>query len=101
VTADLCRAARELLGWPEWKLAHRAGCCMRTLRAFEDQTHRVRPATLARLRAALDEAGVEFIAENGGGAGVRLAAASHHITEGAHARISSVGSNPPVNEDAT
>jgi hypothetical protein len=30
------------------------------------------PRTLAALRAALESAGVEFIAENGGGPGVRL-----------------------------
>jgi hypothetical protein len=29
-------------------------------------------ANLAAIRAALESAGVEFIAENGGGAGVRL-----------------------------
>jgi DNA-binding XRE family transcriptional regulator len=29
-------------------------------------------STLAAIRAALEAAGVEFIAENGGGAGVRL-----------------------------
>jgi hypothetical protein len=28
--------------------------------------------TITQLRAALEKAGVEFIAENGGGAGVRL-----------------------------
>lgn len=31
-----------------------------------------RPGTLVAIRAALEAAGVEFIAENGGGAGVRL-----------------------------
>jgi transcriptional regulator with XRE-family HTH domain len=30
------------------------------------------PRTVAAIRAALEAAGVEFIAENGGGAGVRL-----------------------------
>jgi transcriptional regulator with XRE-family HTH domain len=30
------------------------------------------PRTLAAIRAVLEAAGVEFIAENGGGAGVRL-----------------------------
>jgi transcriptional regulator with XRE-family HTH domain len=30
------------------------------------------PRTLAAIRAALESAGVEFIPENGGGAGVRL-----------------------------
>jgi transcriptional regulator with XRE-family HTH domain len=32
----------------------------------------LRPNTLATIRAALEAAGVVFIAENGGGAGVRL-----------------------------
>ncbi|MGJ8628102.1 MAG: helix-turn-helix domain-containing protein [Sulfitobacter sp.] len=32
----------------------------------------LKPATVATIRAALEQAGVEFIAENGGGAGVRL-----------------------------
>jgi len=32
----------------------------------------LRDRTVADLRAALEAAGVEFIAENGGGAGVRL-----------------------------
>jgi predicted transcriptional regulator len=30
------------------------------------------PRTLSAIRSALESAGVEFIAENGGGAGVRL-----------------------------
>ncbi|PYD60106.1 transcriptional regulator [Novacetimonas maltaceti] len=30
------------------------------------------PRTVEAIRAALEDAGVEFIAENGGGAGVRL-----------------------------
>jgi transcriptional regulator with XRE-family HTH domain len=33
----------------------------------------LRPGTIEAIRAALEAAGVEFIAENGGGAGVRLA----------------------------
>jgi len=33
-------------------------------------------ATITKLRAVLEAAGVEFIAENGGGPGVRLAKAS-------------------------
>jgi hypothetical protein len=32
----------------------------------------LKPRTVAAIRAALEAAGVEFIAENGGGAGVRL-----------------------------
>ncbi len=33
----------------------------------------LKPSTIAAIRTALEAAGVEFIAENGGGAGVRLA----------------------------
>jgi hypothetical protein len=33
----------------------------------------LRPGTIASMQAALEKAGVEFIAENGGGPGVRLA----------------------------
>ena len=32
----------------------------------------LKPATVATIRTALEQAGVEFIAENGGGAGVML-----------------------------
>ncbi|MCR9088680.1 MAG: hypothetical protein NXH97_18265 [Rhodobacteraceae bacterium] len=32
----------------------------------------LKPATIATIRKALEDAGVEFIPENGGGAGVRL-----------------------------
>ena len=45
---------------------------MRTLSRFEDDTGASRPATIAAIRTALEAAGVEFIAENGGGPGVRL-----------------------------
>jgi hypothetical protein len=33
----------------------------------------LRPGTIASMQSALETAGVEFIAENGGGPGVRLA----------------------------
>lgn len=32
----------------------------------------LKPTTIEKVQAALEKAGVEFIAENGGGAGVRL-----------------------------
>lgn len=44
----------------------------KTLADFEGQKTSPNPRTLAAIRAALESAGVEFIAENGGGAGVRL-----------------------------
>jgi len=41
-------------------------------RAESDRDVSVSPSAIAAIRAALVAAGVEFIAENGGGAGVRL-----------------------------
>jgi hypothetical protein len=47
---------------------------MRTLSRIEDGEGTPRASTLSAIRTALESAGVEFIAENGGGAGVRLRA---------------------------
>jgi transcriptional regulator with XRE-family HTH domain len=68
------KAARALLGLTADDLAGLAGLHVVTVRRFESEasgkgTH---AATLAALAGALEEAGVAFIAENGGGAGVRL-----------------------------
>ena len=43
-----------------------------TLADFEAGKRQPYPRTLAAIRTALETAGVEFIAENGGGPGVRL-----------------------------
>jgi hypothetical protein len=43
-----------------------------TIRQLEAESHEPRRATLAVVRSAFEEAGIEFIDENGGGAGVRL-----------------------------
>ncbi|WP_426958402.1 helix-turn-helix domain-containing protein [Muricoccus radiodurans] len=43
-----------------------------TLFDFESGRRQPHPRTLAAIRIALEAAGVEFIAENGGGPGVRL-----------------------------
>ncbi len=44
-----------------------------TLFDFESGRRQPHPRTLAAIRTALETAGVEFIEENGGGPGVRLA----------------------------
>lgn len=63
--------ARAALGWSTQELAKRAGTGVNTVNRFEaGQDARV--SSLEKMRAALEAAGVEFIAENGGGAGVRL-----------------------------
>jgi len=69
------RAARALLEWSRGDLAQRSGVSLATLADFEAGKRQPYDRTLDDIRAALEAAGVEFIAENGGGAGVRLAKA--------------------------
>lgn len=72
VTSEQCRAARGLLDWSQQELATRAEIGIVTVRQLEAGTIEPRRATLAVVRQALEAGGVEFIDENGGGAGVRL-----------------------------
>ncbi|MGJ0454179.1 MAG: helix-turn-helix domain-containing protein [Methylocystis sp.] len=66
------RGARGLLGWSQSQLAEAAGLSLPTIKRTELETVKVSVDARERLRAALEKAGVEFIAENGGGPGVRL-----------------------------
>lgn len=70
VTAPQIRAARGLLNWSQTDLARAAGLSRPTIDRSERAT--VSAEAVAAIRHALEAAGVEFIAENGGGAGVRL-----------------------------
>ncbi|MBU3259299.1 helix-turn-helix domain-containing protein [Roseovarius sp. PS-C2] len=67
------RAARGLLGLSQTALAERAGVSSMTVKRAEGSGSPY-PAqgALRAIRDALKAAGVEFIAENGGGPGVRL-----------------------------
>ena len=53
-------------------MADAAGIAERTLIDFERGARTPYDRTIADIRAALEEAGIEFIDENGGGPGVRL-----------------------------
>jgi len=67
------RGARGLLGWSQSQLAESAGLSLPTVKRFETGTGaKVSADAVAKMRTALEVAGVEFIPENGGGAGVRL-----------------------------
>ncbi len=67
-----------MLNWSRQQLAEQAGTGARTIARIEDEdVDEPRPATVDGIRAALEKAGVEFIAENGGGAGVRLKKRRH------------------------
>jgi hypothetical protein len=68
------RAARALIRWSADDLARHASLGITTIRRAElkdDATSMTVSNDLA-VRRALEAAGVEFIDENGGGAGVRL-----------------------------
>jgi transcriptional regulator with XRE-family HTH domain len=67
------RAARALIGWSQADLAEAAGLSVSLVDRFETgQLDSIAAETVARMRAALESAGVAFIPKNGGGAGVRL-----------------------------
>ena len=67
-----CRAAKGLLAWTQDELARMAGVSIVTVRNFENEKTTPQRASLDVIRRAIELAGVEFIAENGGGVGVRL-----------------------------
>lgn len=72
MTPAQCRGARGLLAWTMPRLAEAASVSVSTINSFELERRQPIPANLAALQRALESAGVEFIAENGGGPGVRL-----------------------------
>ena len=72
MTPSQSRAARGLIGWTQAELAVAAKVGVVTVRQFEGGNAEPRSATLTVMRHALEAAGVIFIPENGGGAGVRL-----------------------------
>ena len=66
-----CRMARAALGLGVRDLAALAKVSPDTVARFE-RGDTLRERTVEDLRRALEDAGVEFIPENGGGVGVRL-----------------------------
>ncbi|RUU81275.1 helix-turn-helix transcriptional regulator [Mesorhizobium sp. M7A.F.Ca.MR.362.00.0.0] len=67
-----CRMARAALGWGIRELAEVARVATQTITRLEQGDH-LKPKTLEAIRAAFEAAGIEFISQNGGGPGVRLA----------------------------
>jgi predicted transcriptional regulator len=75
LSSDQIRGARAILRLSQADLAKAAGVSLETVKRLEAMHGelKVRLDTLTRIKEALERAGVEFIPENGGGAGVRLA----------------------------
>jgi transcriptional regulator with XRE-family HTH domain len=67
-----CKMARTALGLGVRDLAAAAKVSTDTIARFE-RGEELKPRTVEAVKATLEGAGVEFIAENGGGPGVRLA----------------------------
>jgi transcriptional regulator with XRE-family HTH domain len=71
MTSEQCRMARAALNLGVRGLATAAKVSTNTVTRLE-RGDTLYPRTVDAIRAALEVAGVEFIPENGGGAGVRL-----------------------------
>src|SRR4051812_7646493 len=73
ITSAQLRAARGLIGWSQTQLAQAAQLSLPTVKRVESGAGpRVSDDARARLKGALEAAGIDFIDENGGGPGVRL-----------------------------
>ena len=73
LTSKLTKAARALAGWTSVDLSNASGVPIDTIRSFESGRNKSLNSVNERaIVTAFDAAGVVFIPENGGGAGVRL-----------------------------
>ena len=71
MNATQCKMARVATGLGVRDLATLAGVAQATVSRLE-RGEELKPTTITAIRTALESAGVDFIDENGGGAGVRL-----------------------------
>jgi len=67
-----CKLARVALDWGVLDLAQAANVSTQTITRLE-RGEELRASTLQKIRDVLENAGIEFIPENGGGVGVRFA----------------------------
>lgn len=72
MTPAQCRAARGLLRWNQDDLSREASVSVVTVRNFENEKSTPQRATIEVMRQCFERAGLEFIPENGGGAGIRF-----------------------------
>ena len=73
VTSAQLRMARAALNWTLNNLAEASGVHRNTISNIEVGRYAGDPETLTKLKRTLTKAGIQFIDENGGGPGVRIA----------------------------
>lgn len=67
-----------MLDLSQEQLAQLSGVAVSTLIPFESGQRKPYKSTISKIRNALEAAGIEFIPENGGGAGVRIQKRADH-----------------------
>jgi transcriptional regulator with XRE-family HTH domain len=75
LTAEQLRAARALVRMEQKELAERSGVSLPSVKRLEQMDGPLtatRVSTVEAIKSALEAAGIEFIPEDGAGAGVRL-----------------------------
>jgi transcriptional regulator with XRE-family HTH domain len=79
VTGTQIRAARSALQWSADLLAARAGVASKTIRRLESEqgVPQTTTSTLAKIQAALEAAGIEFIGTPLDGPGIRVRFPDH------------------------
>jgi transcriptional regulator with XRE-family HTH domain len=70
LTTEQVKMARAALGWTTVELGRQASVNPNTVTKFENGGN-VTIDTLAKIKAAFDRAGIVWVPENGGAAGVR------------------------------
>ncbi len=75
LTSEQLRAARALLRWEQKDVAEASKVSLPSIKRLEGRPGPLgaQDRTVEAIKSALEAAGVEFIPENGGGAGVRMA----------------------------
>ena len=74
MTVEQLKMARAALGWSIQTLADKSLVSVRTIKRIESEgmIEKVTPANMKLLRETLQDAGIEFIRDEGEGPGVRL-----------------------------
>jgi len=82
LTSEIIRAGRMLLRWDQKTLAEAAGVAHVTVRRLEAKPGVIVAdrTTIAKLRTALESAGIVFVEDNGEGQGVRLKKAQWRLS---------------------